>query len=68
MTEFWDLPYGVLIEADDAQIPRLEVIARNRNCEWASEFDGDAMHFRFASQREAELFEHWAYFFLSRKY
>jgi len=66
MTDFWDLPYGVMIEAEDAQIPRLEVIARNRDCEWDWQFDGDRLHFRFASELAAKQFELWAEFFLKR--
>lgn len=62
MTEFWSLPYGVHIRANDSEIPRLEKLAAMRGCEWDWEFDGVGMHFRFASEQESKLFELWANF------
>lgn len=60
MTGFWQLPYGVLVWADDSQLQQLErladVVRKSYGEEWDMEFHGDQMHFRFQTKHRANVF------------
>lgn len=57
MADFWSLPYPYKMEAPDADVPRLEAMA-DKECRagWELEYDGDLLHFRFASDEERGVF------------
>ncbi|MHC2315198.1 hypothetical protein ACVIHC_002244 [Bradyrhizobium diazoefficiens] len=56
MTEFWALPYGVRVAYPDSMLGKVEQYASMTGSEWAMEYDGDQMHFRFERVGAAILF------------
>jgi hypothetical protein len=55
--KFWELPFGVAVEAPDSAIQKLEELAtRVAGANWGMEFDGAAMHFSFDSDDDAAKF------------
>jgi len=53
MVEFWDLRYGVYVEAADNEIAALDESASAGKGEWAMEFVGDGVQYRFSDRYEA---------------
>ena len=48
MTDFWSLPYSLIVEKPDDEIFRLEdILKKHASSEWGWEFMGDKAMFRF---------------------
>lgn len=57
MDEFWQLPYGAVVDVPDSELPRLEELATIVGTKgWGVEFDGDSIHFRFKDKEQAVYF------------
>ena len=55
MTNFWNFPFGVRVTVPDSLLPELESTAGMTGADWAMEYDGEAMHFRFETAVAAIL-------------
>src|SRR5262249_28838483 len=54
---FWELPFGVEVEAPDSAMQKLEQLATfSAGANWGMEFDCTAMHFRFDCDDNAAKF------------
>ena len=55
--KFWELPFGVEVEAPNSAMRELEELATlAAGVDWGMEFAGTAMHFRFDRQEDAIKF------------